>query len=434
MPLRGEFTPPGDKSISHRIVLASILAEGEVSVFGLCDCDDVKSSLSVFKTLGGEVRGGGRNVTLKGLDGRLAVKPDEVVDLDCGNSGTTFRLLSGILAGRPGRFLLDGDRQLRRRPMERLADPLRQMGAQVETSDGHAPVKIRGGSLHGIEYVNNDGSAQLKSAVILATMSACGSSKIIEPIPTRDHTERLLSLMGAKLTVSGDQMEVFPGPLTLPAELYVPGDPSSAAYFLIGAAMIPDSSVTARDILLSNERIGFLKVLDRMGASISISMDQEKPEPKGQVRVDYSGPLQAVEISREEVPSLIDEIPMLALAAAKAKGVTVFRQVRELRLKETDRLTAIKHQLGAMGVRVKVENDDLIIEGPTKVILPESLDSGHDHRLAMMLRMAAVATEANIPILGEESIAISYPDFMADLDLLSGKKSAEPKEGEAAKS
>mgnify|MGYP003701332249 CR=1 FL=1 len=422
---RGIFTPPGDKSISHRIVLAALLAEGEVSVYGLCDCEDVKSSLSVFKTLGGEVRGGGVNVNFKGLGGRLAVDPEEVVDLDCGNSGTTIRLLSGILAGRPGRFLLDGDQQLRRRPMERLADPLRQMGAEVVTTDGRAPIKIVGGSLHGIEYVNSDGSAQLKSAVILATMSACGSSKIIEPIPTRDHTERLLNLMGAKMTVCGDRLEVFPGSLTLPQEIDIPGDPSSAAYFLIGAAMIPDSSVTARDTLLSNERIGFLKVLDRMGASISISMEQEKPEPKGQVTVEYAGRLSPVEISREEVPSLIDEIPMLALAAATAEGVSVFRQVRELRLKETDRLTAIKHQLGAIGVRVKVENDYLFIEGPTKAILPETRDSIHDHRLAMMLHMAALAAGHCIPVLGDESLAVSYPGFRKDLDSLPGKQKSD---------
>lgn len=424
MSLCGEFTPPGDMPISHRIVLAAILAEGEAAVSGLCDGSDVKSSLSAYKALGGEVRGSGRNVTLKGLGGRLAVKPEEITELDCGNAGTTIRLLSGILAGRPGCFILDGSRELRRRPMERLADPLRQMGARVETSDGHAPIKIKGSSLHGIEYINKDYSAQVKCAIMLATMSAASSSKIIDTLPTRNHTENMLSLMGAKLAIKGDQVEVFPGSLTLPKEMDIPGDPSFAAYFLIGAAMIPGSSVTARNILLSTGRIGFLKALDRMGASISINMVQERPEPRGHVRVDYSGQLKGAEISREEVPSLIDEIPMLALAAAQAKGVTVFRQVRELRFKETDRLTAIKHQFGAMGVRVKVENDDLFIEGPTKVILPESLDSGHDYRLAMMLRMATEAVGANIPILGEESIGVN---FLADLNQLRGQKHGEPK-------
>ena len=425
--LNGEFTPPGDKSVSQRIILAAILAEGEISIHGLCDCSDVKSTISAFKALGGTVKGGGTNLVLKGLGGRLATNPEEVAELNCGSSGTTIRLLSGILAGLPGRFLLDGDSQLRRRPMERLADPLRQMGAQVETKDGHAPISIRGGELHGIEYVNNDASAQLKSAVILATMSANSPSKIIEPLATRDHTERLLSLLGAKIVASGEKTEVNPGPLTFPEEISIPGDPSAASFFLIGAAMIPGSSVTARNMLLSTERIGFLKVLDRMGAAVSISMEQEKPEPSGLVTVEYSEPLQATEISREEIPSLIDEIPMLALAAASAKGVTVFRQVRELRLKETDRLTAIKHQLGAMGVRVKVKTDDLFIEGPTKPILPENLDSGHDHRLAMMLHMFSVVASCSIPVIGDESIAISYPGFMDDLKKLTGQKNPEPK-------
>jgi len=422
MPLRGEFTPPGDKSVSHRVVLLSILAEGEMSIEGLSDCEDVKNSLGIFRAVGGEARGSGSKWTLKGLGGRLKIS-QEILELDCGNSGTTIRLAGGLLAGLPGRFLLDGDRQLRRRPMERLADPLRQMGARVETESGQAPVSIRGGGLHGIEYVNNEGSAQLKSAVILATLSADSPSRIIEPIPTRDHTERLVSAFGGKIVTDGSLIEVSPARLSLPDTFQVPADPSSAAFFLIGAAIIPDSLVTARNILLSGARIGFLKVLDRMGASISINLERELPEPNGSVTVEYSGPLTATEVSREEVPSLIDEIPMLALAAATAKGVTAFRQVRELRLKETDRLTAIKHQLGAMGVKVWVENDDLFVQGPTKVILPESLDSGHDHRLAMTLHLALTASRACIPVLGEESIVISYPGFKEDLARLSGGKS-----------
>ncbi|MDL2260514.1 3-phosphoshikimate 1-carboxyvinyltransferase, partial [Deltaproteobacteria bacterium OttesenSCG-928-K17] len=311
MPLHGEFTPPGDKSVSHRIILTSILAEGETEVSGLCDCLDIKSSIEVFRALGGEIKGGGSRWAIKGLGGRPLTPPDEAVDLDCGNSGTTMRLLSGILAGLPGQYILGGDQQLSRRPMERLADPLRQMGARVETTDGHAPIFIKGGPLHGIEYINNDGSAQLKGAVLLAGLSAEGSTRIIETLATRDHTERLINHLGGRVTISGQDMEVFPGRLTLPDEMSVPGDPSAASFFLIAAAMLPDSAVTARNILLSNGRIGFLKVLDRMGASIAISLDQEKPEPGGHVTVEYNGLLSATEISREEIPSLIDEIPML---------------------------------------------------------------------------------------------------------------------------
>ena len=422
MALCGEITPPGDKSVSHRVVLMSILADGEMSVTGLSGCDDVKASLSVFRALGGGARGGGSKWTFVGLGGRPRVNPAEVTELDCGSSGTTMRLLSGILAGIPGRYLLDGDQQLRRRPMERLADPLRQMGARIETTGGRAPLTIKGGPLHGIDYVTNDGSAQLKGAVLLAGLSAETPSKIIEPVPTRDHTERLINVFGGRVAISGSQMEVFPGRLTMPEDLSIPGDPSAAAFFLVGAAMMAGSKVTAKHILLSNTRIGFLKVLDRMGASISISLEQEKPEPNGHVTVEYNGELTATEIAPEEVPSVIDEIPMLALAAASANGVTVFRQVRELRLKETDRLTAIKHQLGAIGVDVRVENDDLFVKGPTKAIMPEALDSGHDPRLAMTLHMALAAAGRGIPVLGDDSICISYPEFMNDLNLLrSGK-------------
>lgn len=418
MALRGEFSPPGDTSISHRLVLISLLAEGEMNVSGLSDSEDVKTSLAAFRALGGDAQGGGSRWTLTGLGGKLKIDPSKTAEIDCRNSGTTIRLLSGILAGLPGSYLLDGDEQLRRRPMERVADPLRQMGAGVETSSGRAPVKIKGTQLHGIEYINNDSSAQIKGAVLLAAVSANSPSKIVEAVPTRDHTERMISDFGGKVTIQGQTLEITPGHLTMPTSYEVARDPSSAAFFLVGAAMLPGSRVQAKNILLSGERIGFLKVLDRMGASVSISMGQEKPEPSGNVTVEYKGVLTATEITREEIPSLIDEIPILALAAASAEGTTVFRQVRELRLKETDRLTAIKHQLGALGARVWVENDDLFVQGPTKVFLPESLDSNSDHRLAMMLRIALVKAGATVPIIGEESIAISYPSFNDDLAIL----------------
>ncbi|MDR0880928.1 MAG: 3-phosphoshikimate 1-carboxyvinyltransferase [Candidatus Adiutrix sp.] len=415
MALRGELIPPGDKSVSHRLVLMALLAEGEMSVTGLGDCEDVKTSLAIFRSLGGSALGGPPNLTIKGLGGRLNIDPDREVELDCANSGTTMRLLAGLLAGLPGRFLLDGDIQLRRRPMERLADPLRQMGARIETTNGLAPIAIQGGGLHGIDYQNQEGSAQLKGAVILATLSASSPSRVTEPIPTRDHTERLVSYFGGRVTTTGATIEASPGSLTLPADFHTPGDPSSAAFFLVGAALIPESRVTARQILLSSTRIGFLKVLDRMGASIAITLGKDRPETSGDVTVEYNGRLTATEVTKEEVPSLIDEIPMLALAAALAEGETVFRQVRELRLKETDRLTAIKHQLGALGVKVRVEGDDLFVTGLTKLTLPETLDSGHDHRLAMTLHLALKAARASVPILGDESMAISYPAFQADL-------------------
>ncbi|MDR2947052.1 MAG: 3-phosphoshikimate 1-carboxyvinyltransferase, partial [Candidatus Adiutrix sp.] len=304
MALNGEFTPPGDKSISHRLVLMSLLAEGEMAVSGLSDCDDVKVSLSLFRALGGRAQGGGSRWTLGGLGGLLSVPQWEAVELDCGNSGTTMRLLSGVLAGIPGKYILDGDQQLRRRPMERLADPLRQMGARLDTNNGRAPLTIEGGPLHGLEYVNSDASAQLKGALLLAALQASGPSKIIEPRPTRDHTERLINLFGGQVCTNNapqnTALEIQPGRLTLAPELAVPGDPSSAAFFLIGAAMMPGSWVTAANMLLSSARIGFLKVLDRMGANISISLTGELPEPNGRVTVEYNGPLMATELGAED--------------------------------------------------------------------------------------------------------------------------------------
>ena len=418
MPFHGEFTPPGDKSISHRLILMSIAAHGRMTVKGLGDGDDVKTSLRLFKTLGGEARGPEAGLTLTGLGGRPGTDPARPVELDCGNSGTTARLLAGLATGLPGVYDFDGDAQLRRRPMERLAEPLRRMGAAVETTDGRLPMRVIGGApLRGIEFVNQAGSAQLKSAIILATLGAAGPSRIIEPLPTRDHTERLVRAWGGHAVLTPEGLEVRPGRLILPPEATVPGDPSSGAFLLTAAALEPGSRVTARSMLLSPGRTGFLRVLEDLGAEVGISLEQEEPEPVGRVTVAYNGPLKATEVT--EIPSLVDEVPVLALAAALAEGTTVFRGVGELRLKETDRLAALHRQLGALGVRVRVEGDDLFVTGPSVLTPPEALDSGHDHRLAMTLILARHLAGRPTPVLGEESISISYPGFKADLARLS---------------
>ncbi|MDR2442055.1 MAG: 3-phosphoshikimate 1-carboxyvinyltransferase [Deltaproteobacteria bacterium] len=416
MPLIGSFTPPGDKSISHRLILMSILAEGEMLISGLSNCEDVKSSLGAFRTLGGLTSLQVDGLVIKGLN--REVRTNEQIDIDCGNSGTTMRLLTGILAGLSGSFRLDGDRQLRARPMQRVADPLIQMGAKVETDNGRPPVTIFGSKLSGVTCRINDASAQLKSAVLLAGLSASSPTTIVLSSSSRDHTERLIRYWGGRLASDGLTLTVQPGLLKLPRRFLTPGDPSSAAFFLVAASIISGSRVTAKNLLLSHGRTGFLRVLDRMGAKVSLTMESDTPEPTGEVTVTYNGPLHATEIQPDEVPSLIDEIPILALAATLAEGVTIFRKVDELRLKETDRLMSIRHQLGAMGARVRIEGDDLLVEGPTSFILPTQLDSGHDHRLAMTLVMALKAANAKVPIAGLESIPISYPDFQNHLDSL----------------
>jgi 3-phosphoshikimate 1-carboxyvinyltransferase len=417
MPLCGQFTPPGDKSISHRLILFSILAKGEMLISGLSDCDDVMTSLRIFRQLGGralEEKGG---IRVFGLN--REIDRSQSYDLDCSNSGTSMRLLSGILSGILGEYILDGDTQLRRRPMERVAEPLRQMGANIETLAGKPPVKIVGKSLSPIDYVMQESSAQLKGAVLLAGFSAnSGPTTVTEMNLTRTHTERLIDYFGGHIVSEKLKHSIWPGTLTLKESFSTPSDPSSAAFFLSTAAMLPGSSVTAKNMLLAQGRIGFLKVLDHMGAKVKLTMSSDTPEPIGDVTVEYNGPLQATEIPRDKVPSLIDEIPILALAATQAEGTTIFRQVDELRIKETDRLMSIRHQLGALGARVWIEGDDLFINGPTSFIIPDSLDSGNDHRLAMTLTLALKVAKAKTPITGVESISISYPEFHKDLSLL----------------
>ncbi|MDR1109968.1 MAG: 3-phosphoshikimate 1-carboxyvinyltransferase [Deltaproteobacteria bacterium] len=413
MPLEGRFTPPGDKSISHRLILMSLLAGEEMLASGLSDCDDVRSSLAIFRALGGRAEPEAGGLRLTGLGGRW--EPPEGLELQCNNSGTSIRLLMGLLAGRPGSYLLDGDLQLRRRPMERVAEPLRLMGAKIGTAGGKPPVSIEGQPLRGIEHRLSEASAQLKSAILLAGLQAEGTTTVIEPAHSRDHTERLIDYFGGHIEIDSLTISVSRSELSLPRRFAVPADPSSAAFFLVAASIIPKSRVTAQNLLLSKGRSGFLRVLDRMGAKVSLTMLGDTPEPTGDVTVQHDGPLSATEIAAEEVPSLIDEIPILALAATQARGRTVFHKVDELKVKETDRLMAIRHQLGALGARVNAEGDDLVIEGPTSFIIPESLDSGSDHRLAMTLAIALRAAGASVPISGQGSISVSYPSFGEDL-------------------
>lgn len=415
MPFTGSFTPPGDKSISHRLILSALIGEGTVKTAGLSTCDDVNSSLKIYRQLGGQTETKSGRLILKGLNGRLDASSGP---LDCGNSGTTARLLTGILAPTPGFFTLDGDFQLRKRPMERVAQPLRMMGAKIETTNGRLPLTITGRTLKSIDYHSEVPSAQVKSAILFAALGADGPTSYIDALPTRDHTERLLQYCGVPLEIKGDKIIVKPGKLNLPDEYDVPGDPSGAAFFLTAAAFVPDSDVTAENMSLSESRIGFLKVLSRMGAGVEISLEREHPEPKGQVRVYYNGPLKAANIAGEEIPSLVDEVPILALAATQAEGITVFHDVDELRVKEIDRLTALRHQLGALGAKIKIDGDDMLIAGHTKYVIPAALDSGHDHRMAMTLALALKLLRAEVPIEGRESASISYPSFFSDLDKL----------------
>ncbi|RJX34862.1 MAG: 3-phosphoshikimate 1-carboxyvinyltransferase [Desulfarculus sp.] len=414
MKLQGSFSPPGDKSISHRIGLLSLLAAGACRVSNYAPGQDCASTLAAVEALGGSVRRQNGELWLEGMGGRLK----EQAYLDCGNSGTTMRLLMGLLAGVRGRFTLSGDESLSRRPMERVAAPLRRMGAAVECRDGRPPVRVIGGGLKGIAYHLPVASAQLKSAVLLAGLRAAGATTVLEPAPSRDHTERLLALCGADITGEAGIWRLEPSELTLPAALRVPGDASSAAFFLCAAAIIPGSEVTAEGVLLNPTRTGFLSVLARMGARVQVEEQGAEPEPWGRVRAAYSPELTGCRVTAGEIGLLVDEVPVLALAATQARGVAVFEQVGELRLKETDRLAALVSQLGALGARLRVRGEDLVVEGPTPLRAPEDLDSLGDHRMAMTLRLAGLLAGARPAIAGQECVAISYPGFAETLEAL----------------
>lgn len=414
MKLNGTFSPPGDKSISHRLALMSLLASGECQAANLAPGADVKSSLEAARVLGAAWQSRDGQVTIKGAAGRLVPK----ARLDCGNSGTTMRLLMGLLAGRNGQYVLDGDESLRKRPMERIAAPLRLMGADIVCSDGRCPVTIRGGRLHGLDYELPVASAQLKSAVLLAGLQAQGPTVVREKVPSRDHTEKMIALFGGSIEATPLGWLVQPSALRLPPAMYVPGDPSSAAFFLCAAAALPGSLVTAEGLLLNPTRTGFIEVLLRMGARLETQTVSEHPEPWGRVTATYSPDLTGCTVEAAEIPALVDEVPILALIATQARGTTIFKQVGELRVKETDRLTAMADGLTRLGAVAEVRGDDLTVQGPTPLSAPPELDSLGDHRLAMTFRLAGILADAHPHIHREDCLEISYPLFPQDLDRL----------------
>ena len=415
MSLCGSFSPPGDKSVSHRVALFSLLAAGACRVENYSPCADCASTLAAVEALGGGVeRDGG--LVLKGRAGRLVPE----AEIDCGNSGTTMRLLMGILAGVSGHFRLDGDASLRRRPMQRVARPLQEMGARVDCApQGRPPVEIRGGNLQAIPYRLPVASAQLKSAVLLAGLQARGVTVVEEPVKSRDHTELMLRQWGADIQPCPGGWQVGPSLITLPPRFFVPGDPSSAAFFLCAAALLPGSRVRARGVLLNPTRVGFLAVLERMGVEVRTELQGREPEPWGDIEVGYTPGLRACTVEAKEIPGLVDEVPILALVATQARGTTVFKEVGELRIKESDRLGAVESQLGAMGARIKSLGEDLVVEGPTPLDLPPvELDSFGDHRIAMTLTLAGVLAGGRARVRGQECAAVSFPDFQQVLEEL----------------
>jgi 3-phosphoshikimate 1-carboxyvinyltransferase len=338
--------------------------------------------------------------------------------VDCANSGTLMRLVAGIVAGQDGEFALTGDESLSSRPMERIAEPLRRLGAEVETADGHAPIVIRGsGALRGAEVVPEVPSAQVKSAILLAGLNANGATTVVERVPTRDHTELMLEAAGARIRTRGQSVTIEPASALRLGEVAVPGDISSAAPLLVAAALIAGSDITIHDLGVNPRRTGLLDVLERMGARVSI-FDRRRAgrEPVASVQVQ-TGELVATEITAEEVPSLIDELPLVALLASHARGETVVRGAAELRVKETDRIEAVTDGLQALGARIHSRDDGWTITGVPTRLKGGKVDARGDHRIAMLAAVAGLASREGVAIEGADTAAISFPGFY---DLLDG--------------
>jgi 3-phosphoshikimate 1-carboxyvinyltransferase len=411
-PLRGTIRMPGDKSISHRALLFGALARGQSRVTHLADGDDVQRTRTALECVGVSIKGD-REVVVAGRGVEGWREPETVVD--CGNSGTTMRLLCGLLAGRPFHSVLAGDASLRSRPMGRVTEPLRAMGAAIDGRDGGAlaPLTIRGGALHGQRFELPMASAQVKSAILLAGLQADEVTEVREPARSRDHTERMLTALGAPIRHLDDGTVAIEAGAPDTFELDVPGDPSSAAFFAVAASIVPGSRVVLEGLALNPTRIGFVAVLQRMGAHVDITPTGEAlGEPVGDVMVE-AAPLRATEIAGAEIPSVIDELPALAVAAAYADGTTEIRDAAELRVKETDRIGTIHQELTELGVDAEARRDGLVIRGG--IPRASRFKSHGDHRVGMAAAVAALGADGESTVRGWGAVATSYPGFADDL-------------------
>jgi 3-phosphoshikimate 1-carboxyvinyltransferase len=428
--LEADVLAPGDKSISHRALLFGALGTAPMRVRNLAPGADVRSTGVCLQALGvgvadGEARGA---VTVRGVGPGGFTSP--AGPLDCGNSGTTMRLLLGLVAGARVSCTLDGDDSLRRRPMRRVLGPLRAMGARMEGQGGpgdeRAPLRVEPAPpLQGLSHRLPIASAQVKSALVLAGLAADGETRVREPEPSRDHTERMLAAWGAPVRVEGGEVVAtrLLRPLALPEALEVPGDPSSAAFWVGAGLLVPGARVVVRGVDVNPTRTGFLAVLGRMGARVELEPETARAgDPVATLRVRGGQPLQGTEIWPAEVPSLLDEIPLLAVVASQASGETRVSGARELRVKESDRLRQLVLGLRAMGADIDELDDGFVLRGPT-TLRAGAIDSAHDHRIAMSFAIAGLVADGETEVEGAEWADISYPGFFASLAAASGSVS-----------
>jgi 3-phosphoshikimate 1-carboxyvinyltransferase len=424
---KGKFSPTPDKSISHRAVIFSSLSKGKSIIRNFLRAEDTISTMNAMKMLGIEIQEnlipsfpplakGGKG----GFSGELVINGNDIYGLkepynviDCGNSGTTIRMLSGVLLGNPFFSVLTGDESLRTRPMGRVITPLRQMGAGIMArgEDRYPPVAIKGGGINAIRYTMPVASAQVKSAILLAGLYADGETEIIEPVKSRDHTERMLPSFGAKINVDGLSVMIKGGMELKGTEVHVPGDFSSAAFFIIGALLIKDSDITIEGVGINPTRTGLISALKEMGADIEMyNIRNLSGEPVADIHCKGGAELKAINITKEKIPAIIDEFPILCLAATQAEGITTIRGAKELRVKESDRIKSMATELRKMGAEIEEFEDGLSIIGKRR-LEGAVIESYRDHRVAMSLSIAALVADGTTTINGISTVNISFPGF-----------------------
>ncbi len=413
--IAGHIAVPGDKSISHRAVMVGAVGEGETIVRGFGRSGDTEATIAAVRALGVTVDEDDIDtIRVHGVGLRGLQEPSGPVD--CGNSGTTLRLLAGLLAGQGGQFELTGDESLRGRPVDRIAVPLAEMGARAETTDGKPPLTVEGNGLEGIRYELPVASAQVKSCLLHAGLYAEGRTIVVEPLPTRDHTEIMLAAAGAPVTRRPGRVAIGPAERLRLGEVEVPGDFSAAAPFVLAATLLPGSELTIHDIGLNPRRTGLLDVLERMGARITaFHRRRSGGEAVGDLVVQ-SAELVATTVKAEEVPRLVDELPLFALAAASARGESSVEGARELRVKETDRIETVTTSLRALGIRIQKRDDGFGVRGVPTRPKGGGMGSNGDHRIATLGAVAGLVSREGVELGDAEAVAVSFPGFFELLD------------------
>lgn len=413
-PLKGQVTIPGDKSISHRAVMFGALSKGTTEVTNFLQGADCLSTIDCFRRLGIEIENTPEKILVHGKGLHGLTKPDTM--LDVGNSGTTTRLISGILAGQKFETTLNGDESIQSRPMKRIMEPLSMMGADITSIRGNncAPLRIVGAPLHGIHYTSKVASAQVKSCVLLAGLYADGLTSVTEPSISRNHTELMLRGFGANVVCEGKTATIAPNPELSGQKIEVPGDISSAAYFIAAGLIVPGSEILVKNVGINPTRDGLIRVCQAMGADMTLLNKRKNGgEPVADILVRHSN-LKATTVEGEIIPTLIDELPMIAVMACFAEGTTVIKDATELKVKESDRIAVMVDNLSRMGAHITATDDGMIIEGGYPLHGAE-IDSHLDHRIAMSFAVAALAAEGKTEIRDADCVKISYPKFYEDL-------------------